>query len=683
MDILPPPPPPPYAEVDPSQALSSGSVTTNGGDYSPSSTLRPTSSQSLRAPSFITLRGGYLRGVTFSDDEGTSDYFQDRGFQFDPNRELSVVHMDITADTDRADLTYPKMERDRDVTEQDWHTFVNYILTELGNEISSISARKRLSEVEFHLRKTSLDQLISEWNEAFFQPRSIKFVAHYYYTRPSSPAPTYRSRRAEAAPGLRRITVEDGTENLGPAEHKHPFTGYNTSLFNHRGIPFRRGTSFVRGARHRCGNSGNLSSTAGGTLGNMIGPTQPGYEIAYSNGIYSGRGRSMGHSVHRRNDSTSSNSSKSSDSETEANNDVREWGRGDYRGRRGHRNPVRQHRSTSISSDSSVSSVSSISSGEINEHTIGPVRDAIADFRLDPTKHKHNRIAYRQLIHSVREEKRAALQTRPTDRQEIRKVSKAQRKAIRDDLRGLRTEIRQICKETRIQRKTAQEEAQALRRESKRAHKDARKVVREAEKAARKCVKNRCGSSQGSRPRTQTSRHIPSPPHVMPGSFPSAFSPETEHEVQELEKEIEHLEKHVEFINKKAHRDAKSITQLEKLTLTLASYDQEKRDTREEITVLRNEISNIRGTTIASETIHEVRSYPPIIDRLLSIPTGYATRVLQQGGQLERQTEDWGARLGRDMENWGQNFGKDMERWGEEFGRRMSERGQQIGQRFG
>ena len=670
--------PPPYSRVDISHAPAvSDSSTVGSADYSPTSTMRPTSSQSLRAPSFISLRGGYLRGVTFSDDEGAGRYFEERSFQFDPAREMNVIHIDITANTDRADLAHPEIEIGQDVTEQDWHTFVNYILTELGNETSSIRARKRLSEEAFHLRKTKLEELIFEWNKAFFQPRSIKLIAHYYYTQPNSPAPTYRSgRQDEVMPGLRRIVIEDGTE---PLEHSHDFVGHSASLYNHQGVSFRHDASFTRGAHHyhHRGISESPPSPTGTSLGNITESV--------------GRGQWTHHGEYiqrRRSDSMSTNSSKSSDTETETHHRRGAQRRtGDYTGRRGCITRGRRARSASLSSDSSLSSVSSISSGEISESTIGPLRTAIAEFRLDPTKSRDNRIVYRQLLQRVREEKRAALGCRPTDRRAIRKVSQVQRKAIRDDLKGLRTEIKQVCKENKTQRKAAQKQAQAVRKEIKKTHKESRKVVRQAEKEARKAVKNStCSSNRINTSRECIPEHTTSALHNMPGSFPAAITPEAELEAQELEKQIEHLEKHLEFLTKKAARDVKgNMTDPNKRRLTRTSYEQEKLNTLQEITTLRNEISNLRSSspTIPQQpTTNEAHRSNPLLPAISPLPT-YTTRITQQGGQFERQTQEWEERFGRDMENWGLNLGRGMEKWGEEFAKRMSERGQQIGQRFG
>ena len=695
MDTVPELPPPPYSEVDPqTPTLTPDSSVMGGGDYSPTSTARPTSSQSMRAVSFISLRGGYLRGVPFSEDPATNNYFQERAFQFSPERQLCVVHREITADTTRNDLKHPEFERDRDVLEQDWQTFVNYVLTELGNETSSSTHHKKLTPEEFYERQSKIEQLIAEWNESFFQSRSIKIIAHYYYKHAEILEQAQSANQTELASGLRRINIEDGAIDIPHIENRSHPVNHRSPWPVHQHGPFARGPpGFHHGPFMRGGPRAGL----GFGFGRGAPHFQHGHEFGHRHGAHYARGRShdssrgLGRGNGRnRSRSRSSDSSSSSDSDTESEHQrgSRLEGR---RGRREHRHEGRQRRSHSASSDSSITSVSSISSNEIDESTMRSVREAVTSFRLDPSNFQHSKMAYRQLLLNIQNQKSQARRNRSTIPREARTVSRAQRRALRDDLRKLRMELKSMSRTCRQAKKAAKREEKAARKQAKRERKQARKAEKIRVKAARKTTSPPIpASGQQALPLRpgrslsigQASINTSAPPYDMPGAFPETYTnAEYAEQAKQMEAQLKQWQHSLKYLHDVADEETRHITNAEKKEVALVPYKKEIAEVQREIDIIEAQVTELKrlaGTT--PEETH--RAGPTNINARQSSWAGMgnpAARVENYGEQLGRRVEGWGERFGRDMEAWGENFGREMERWGAEFGRNMSERGSRLG----
>ena len=479
--------PPPYSEVDPL------SPTTDSGPQS----------APLTSPSHISLRGGYIRGVPFHEDPDGPSYFQERGFEFRPDLPLIVVDQDITPDTVREHIKFPtQVDATRGVTQQDWQTFINYVLTELGNETPNTKKQQKtkLTPEEFSERQSKIEAVVSIWNEGFFQPRSIKFIPHFYYNRPPSPSPSYRT--VNNAQGT---TLQSQPASAPIYPHHLPPSG-----------PIRRGGSH-RPAHETVGRResqygpfngvipfGGGSSRAGGLFwpGGFGGRGWGGSHHArhaHRGGIHHGgppahRGRPHDAGPHRggsacrsRSVSSSSSSSSSSDSDSDDeqnhhNNGFRGRGMrrgfGERRGRRRHRGDRHhhggRHRSSSTSSSSSSSSDSSIgsfSSDDLAGADMSRVRASFANFQLDPTDRRQHRAAYRQLRNDLRSQQREVRSNKTSLKREITGLARDQRRDLKSELRNLGKEVKRKRKEAKAQYKAARKEQKKARKAAKKAGK--------------------------------------------------------------------------------------------------------------------------------------------------------------------------------------------------------------------
>lgn len=216
-------PPPPYSETD---------IYSNAGT-SPHPLLTPSTSQADNAsvavrpfPStassldetiytpLYSPAGSLNQNQVLGDDHdhvsssSATAYFESR-----PTRRQShatsaeIVTISITAQTEPKDLPFPQALLAKDVSEQDWATFVNYLLpdhaTAVNNDVADRKLKAELIDERMHrltlgkesrsmtdLREVDaqLDPLrqsqsvqsarrqeatISEWNDGFFNPRGI------------------------------------------------------------------------------------------------------------------------------------------------------------------------------------------------------------------------------------------------------------------------------------------------------------------------------------------------------------------------------------------------------------------------------------------------------------------------------------------------------------------------------
>jgi hypothetical protein len=616
--------PPPYSEVDPRSNI--------------------TTDPPLTSPSRISLRGGYLRGVAFRDDPSAALYFEERAHAFNQDMPLVVVDRDITAETVREDLPFPGFESSRAVTEQDWQTFVNYLLTELGNETShDKNHKKALTAEEFYQRQSKIEGLIAEWNEGFFQPRSIKIIPHFYFQRRKSPTPTYRTLPEDqgssthmnsplANPYIPHINANFGGfmgqhQHFGHAplgHHSGPFrAGYNGHPF---GGPFRQGPGFGRGrngVRH-----GMIHHHHHMDHDRRWGPRE---DTRHQNREHRGsRGR-------RRHDSETSSESSESESESD---DSDMHGRGGWRGRggrgnrrhRGERNESR-NRSSSCSSESSFSSLSSVSSGELNEGNVDRLREAIATFRLDTTNTQQNKIAFKELKRKIREQRKEAKRNDGC-KSFTKAETRAIKKELKNDLKGLRKEAKAYQKAKKEQRKAAKKEAKAAKKDGK----NARKYQSD---------RDQFNGQENASTRSNT--------FISPSESDSSHRSDIG--ALRMEQEAQRLENEADRVVREGEKNCRGINHPEKRKIAMASHEQAAQSLRQEANRIRSQIEVTRNAA----SYHTISPTSP----------GFATRAANLG-------EDFGRR----MEIWGEQFGRSMERWGEDFGRRMEAKGKDIERKF-
>lgn len=157
--------PPPYTPIQSDTAASS--VVDSASTHSESA-----------VPSGI--RGGYVRPDQIPVEPvfaSATSYFQERPCTIQPPDFVLRHSLNLMPDTTRSDLPYPQPEsryRARDVTDVDWHTFLNYLLP-----LSPDGYHQALDQTSSHSpeQQDKFVAIIGEWNELFFGPRGI--LLHY------------------------------------------------------------------------------------------------------------------------------------------------------------------------------------------------------------------------------------------------------------------------------------------------------------------------------------------------------------------------------------------------------------------------------------------------------------------------------------------------------------------------
>jgi hypothetical protein len=206
-------PPPPYSETDPGNLTPATSQADNASAATASSV-----DETIYTPLYSPA-GSVHRSQTLGDEfdhvssSSATAYFESRPARRSVFRTLEIHSIVITARTEPKDLPYPSDFFARDCTEQDWATFVNYLLpdhmAEVNNDIAdrklqaelivenmhqldlnqADQARTTSSEVNAqleHLRQQSfssaaeklrmVESTIAEWNEGFFKPRGLQIT---------------------------------------------------------------------------------------------------------------------------------------------------------------------------------------------------------------------------------------------------------------------------------------------------------------------------------------------------------------------------------------------------------------------------------------------------------------------------------------------------------------------------
>ncbi|MCJ1485247.1 hypothetical protein MMC06_005421 [Schaereria dolodes] len=510
MDDLPPPPP--YTPHDP---------------HAPA-LLSPTSQRTPNAvlpdvPVRTSLRGGYIRSVEEPEEDSFSSaaaYLQERPFVLPlPHPEI-IRRQEITATTTRDDMQLPidDLLLARDVTEQDWATFTNYVIAELDANIEEkILENRYMAEEQFQECRHKIEGIFAEWNEGFFRPRNMRISPTFSF-QPSgkspSPVPSYRTTTDHAGSSASPGTI-DSAANPNDFTNAHlsmhrlgPMTpGRHGAYFPHE--DFSRSTQPVRGeARQASQPSLPFGRSPLGWIGGMT--TQA---LAYAERVreqaaeQQARAQSMGNHVqaqartyargmtedvrdrvveHHNNVWRASQEFRDSsaahrggfrgDHHHHHSPDIHwhgSWGGRHQRPRSVHRHgPSDGHhrRSRSVSSSSSSSSgssITSISSDDLDGADVEGVRQTFASFRLDPTKKQHLNVAVRQLRSDLRAQRKGGRKERQQQTREIKADLNMQKRAIKSEIKALVKEGRAFKKEAKRQRKAERRARKAERKADK------------------------------------------------------------------------------------------------------------------------------------------------------------------------------------------------------------------------
>jgi hypothetical protein len=316
-------PPPPYSETDIySNAPTSPyphiltPATSQADNASVASRPLPSTASSLDDTIF-TPTGSVGDDIDIASASSAAAYFESRP----PQNQVvapAVIHaINITSSTKPSDLPYPEAWQVKDVTEQDWATFINYLIPDhafgVNNDVAERKLRAELIDARMHslnlgeedrsrtnmdevdaqldpLRQPqspgSLDRLnrvqatISEWNEGFFKPRGIQI--------------TTIDLDAEIAAG------EDGNRMPGSyIPYDHELLPNSDNRRDQRGLfgrfrsfsgiesnaqGFRMGPIVANNEGFRIGN-GLVADNSGFRLGRMLAADQNGFRLGGTRGF--------------------------------------------------------------------------------------------------------------------------------------------------------------------------------------------------------------------------------------------------------------------------------------------------------------------------------------------------------------------------------------------------------------
>ncbi|TAQ83736.1 hypothetical protein B7494_g7937 [Chlorociboria aeruginascens] len=466
MDQLPPPP---YSETDiySNPGLSTPSASHTDATSSVEETIIYTPTESLN----LDL------GDEVHSPSSAASYFQSRQVQLQQSARPARVHsITVTLETVANDLQYPEPAQEwlaRDVTQQDWDTFVNHLLPDHAKDLNNKVADRKLNDEligdQMHkltlgqqdpsridLRQVNaqletlrqplssgkvdclrtLDTTIAEWNEGFFRPRGIIIrlidselvTSKESTTIPSSPKPYDHERIPSSS---------DNRTGRRTILRFNPFSSMDASSSG-----FRMGPIVANSEGFRIGKNGLVADANGFRIGNAL--------VADSNGFRLGRGfiadgqgdRHMSHQ---------------------------------HRGRR----QDRQHRerrcrssfsSSSSSSSSSNSTSSNASVGSLPDYDSleGPQLSAAKQTLIEWLSHSEQTIT-KETVRNIR------MRINTTNKQMIGNYNQ--------NSTTLRKEVKDLLKQFKHSKRTQKIRRKALKRE-RRAFKKAEKKVRRGLKRA-------------------------------------------------------------------------------------------------------------------------------------------------------------------------------------------------------
>ncbi|KAH8156335.1 hypothetical protein CIB48_g11912, partial [Xylaria polymorpha] len=369
-------PPPPYSETD-IYSHSHGSRNHQSSGADDDESIAPSSSNSniIFTPPESPRDTQYSFAGPSSDQHSTTSaqaYFDSRPPNRPPGPNITIS-LEVTPDASPSDFPYPKRALDRDITEQDWQTFINYLIPEHAARANSHiidrklraagdsqpSASDDVVEAQLAPLKSSenpqnIDAVTREWNHGFFEPRGVT-IRQTLPAEPAEPAePTAEEAQTPQNEASRAASADAGQNQSQPEQPdswwrqqpgswwRNPFGSVdanNGSLhigpLHVEGDRVALGSTFEadrNGVRWRGGpNSHPLfeASSRGVHWGEQPGPI-PGHPHPFDHhrgghpwaGPFGGRGRGRdrehghGRRDHSRNSTSSSSSLSSSDSDS-------------------------------------------------------------------------------------------------------------------------------------------------------------------------------------------------------------------------------------------------------------------------------------------------------------------------------------------------------------------------------
>ena len=230
----------------------------------PTVTPEYVSPETTSLPIRTRLRGGYTRSLPGQQSEDSQPlspaaYFEERRFQRDhASEELDIlehnIHFDSGSTPTRLPFPHPSdVYIRRDVTGQDWATFVNYLFP-----IQQENHETKVDHLNSPERREKIQAVIAEWNVGFFAPRLIRIIAHFEplsIRRAPSSAELQAPRYGDENP--RKFSQYHETLNRGPSAPAYDFPSSSPG-------PSQAGLSNLGSPRnlHRSSSKSSISSSS-------------------------------------------------------------------------------------------------------------------------------------------------------------------------------------------------------------------------------------------------------------------------------------------------------------------------------------------------------------------------------------------------------------------------------------
>ncbi|TVY24343.1 hypothetical protein LHYA1_G006369 [Lachnellula hyalina] len=508
-------PPPPYSETDIYSNTSSHPNLTPA--TSQADNLSVASHRQLSIASSIDDSVIYtpLHSPTASDQESLQDgfghgstssaavYFESRPVHGQSPAHAMTYNLTITPRTRPEELPYPQGWAIRDVTEQDWQTFVNYLLPDhiaaVNNDVADRKFQQELVEERMHQLSlgpgddrsradisevdAQLDPLriplsprsteshsatfamIAEWNDGFFKPRGIEIAINEPKTQVAADEETRQMPGAwvpydHETPGGASRNRSGGRRGLFGSLRS--FSGLEANSGN-----FRMGPIVADNEGLRIGKNGLVASANGFRMGNMFVADQSGLRLGGARGfVADGHGVSIGGRAFGRRDS----------------NDHRHEHHKRGRGRGRRHGYHHRHRGRSASTSSSSSSDSDASDVE---SSVGSLPD------YDDIQEQALPVARRSLIDWLNHPDQPITKDTVKDmKREIKTARTESPEQFQQDLVALRKEVRDLMKTFKEQKRVQKQQRRVNRRARRAAKKTQRKARRDTKKEDRKARKD-------------------------------------------------------------------------------------------------------------------------------------------------------------------------------------------------
>ncbi|CAJ2502731.1 Uu.00g101250.m01.CDS01 [Anthostomella pinea] len=470
-------PPPPYTETD----IFSQSARSPGGRNSfhdDDASIAASSSRSniIYTPPETPRESHHNFGGSdeYQTTASAQAYFEARPTSRRAPRQNLVISLAITSDATPEQFPYPGWATERETTEQDWQTFVNYLLpdhasranshiidrklrAEAGGAPSSPSGRDLTGAQLDRLEKSALgasddasvdvETTIREWNDGFFEPRGVTIRR-----APSTAASPRMPGSWDGAPAAPVLSTRDA--DAQPQSQAQPQAG--RSRWNPFGVMEATGRGLRIGSLHIDGDRV--------AIGNAF--------QADRNGVR-WNGQPVGQADHRGMDMGRGHRWEDDDFDEGGRGRGRGWGRGRGHGRGHGRGGLRRDHSAS-----SNTSTSSSSSSSDSESSIGslPDWDDLKDTQLPVTKQSITS----WLSHPEQPVTRDMVKSAKADIKAAKKAPRAtqQHQPSREEIRELLAQFENLKRQQKGGRKAMRREKRA----EKRALRHGRRTQRHAER---------------------------------------------------------------------------------------------------------------------------------------------------------------------------------------------------------